>query len=174
MIQIFKSPNADSRSAKTTPTVDQLRKSTYSHMDDVSKGMQFIANTLHIRGMEHDHTKIEMMEEFHSALTSGKIKESDWYQKHITEERHHLKSNVPEDVNLIDVIEHIVDCVMAGLARSGEIYDVDISPDVLRLAAQNTVDLIKNNTEVVEPEKDILDENIPSELMENFLKSSRS
>lgn len=162
MIQIFKSPNADSRSAATTPTVYELKKSTNSHIDDVSKGMQYIANIMHIRGIEHDHTKLEMMKEFHSALTSGKIKESDWYQKHITEERHHLKSNVPEDVNLIDVMEHVVDCVMAGLARSGEIYDIDLSGDLLELAVRNTVKLLKDNIRVVEPEKDILDEKISS------------
>ena len=49
---------------------------------------------------------------------------------------------------------------MAGLARSGEVYDIDISPDVLILATQNTVELLKKNIVVVDPDKDILDEEV--------------
>ena len=52
---------------------------------------------------------------------------------------------VTEDINLIDVIEMIVDCVMAGLARSGEVYPLDINPDVLLKAFQNTVEMLKEN-----------------------------
>ena len=33
----------------------------------------------------------------------------EWYQLHIKAERHHLLSNCPDDVNLIDVLEMIVD-----------------------------------------------------------------
>lgn len=39
-------------------------------------------------------------------------------------ERHHLLSRTPEDVNLVDVFEYIADCVMAGMARTGEVNDV--------------------------------------------------
>ena len=160
MIKISKSPSADSRSAKTPPTVDQLNTSTKMHIEDVSKGLNFISQEIEKRGSLHDYTKIENMQQFCDALNSGHIKDTDWYKKHITEERHHLKSHVPEDVTLIDVIEHVVDCTMAGLARSGEVYDIDISPDVLVLAVQNTSKLLKDNTQVVDNEKDILDEEL--------------
>lgn len=160
MIKIFKSPSADSRSAKTPPTVDVLTNSTKMHIEDVSKGLNFISQEIEKRGSLHDHTKIENMQQFCDALNSGHIKDTDWYKKHITEERHHLKSNVPEDVNLIDIIEHVVDCTMAGLTRSGDVYDLDISPDVLVLAVQNTSKLLKDNTQIVDNEKDILDEDL--------------
>lgn len=62
-------------------------------------------------------------------------------------------------MNLIDVIEHVIDCTMAGLTRSGEVYDTDISPEVLQLAVQNTVELLKLNTTVVDS-KNILDAKI--------------
>lgn len=174
MITIYKSPNADSRSANSPITPVSLRSDTVSHMKDVDKGIKFICNELEKRAKSHDHTKIEHIDDFCDALNSGKIKESDWYQLHIMEERHHLKSHVPDDVNLIDVIEHLVDCTMAGLARSGEIYDVDLLAETLQLAAQNTVELIKANTQVIDPsvesnhEEELLnDEADPSEETEN-------
>lgn len=37
----------------------------------------------------------------------------------------------------------VVDCVMAGMGRTGEVYALDISPDVLMTAFQNTVELLK-------------------------------
>lgn len=160
MIEITKSPNADSRTSKDGLSAEELKESTERHISDVSKGLGFICEMLQGKGSAHDHTKLEMLDEFHAALTSGKIKETNWYKKHITEERHHLKSFVPNDVNLADVIEHVVDCTMAGLARSGEVYDIDLPPEVLTLAVNNTVELLKKNTRVVEAEKDILDQNI--------------
>lgn len=163
MINIHKSPEADSRSATEPLTPVKLRSSTVSHMKDVEAGLNFLAYQLKEKGKHHDHTKIEHLDDFFKVLTSGKVKESDWYKLHITEERHHLKSNVPNDVNLLDVIEHLVDCTMAGLTRSGEIYDIDLSPEVLQLAAQNTVELIKNNVRIVSDEGNLLDEEIKEE-----------
>lgn len=164
MIEINKSPSADSRTAEEPPTVEVLTDSTKQHIEDVSKALNFVADQIKARGPIHDHTKIQDMENFCAALNSGHIKDTEWYNKHITEERHHLKSNVPKDVNLMDVIEHVCDCTMAGLARSGQVYDVDIDPQVLKLAVKNTVDLLINNTKVseskVDPSADILDQKI--------------
>ena len=53
-------------------------------------------------------------------------------------------SNCPDDVNLIDVLEMIADCVCAGMARSGEIRDLEINPDILNRAVHNTAKLIKD------------------------------
>lgn len=159
MIKVTKSPNADSRTANPEASKMELIRSTESHISDVNAGLKLISDMISERGKKHDNTKLSAMDEFNAALKSGKIKETEWYKKHITEERHHLKSYVPKDVNLIDVIEHLVDCTMAGLTRSGTIYDVDLSPETLQLAAQNTVELIKSNVKVVESE-DLLDEEI--------------
>lgn len=153
---VKKSPNADSRTMNPEADKEELSRSTESHISDVDNGLKFIADELVARGTSHDHTKTRNMDEFYAALKSGHIKDTSWYQKHITEERHHLKSHVPEDVNIIDVIEHLVDCTMAGLTRSGTIYDVDLPAEVLQLAVQNTVELLKKNTTVVEPEDNIL------------------
>jgi hypothetical protein len=71
-------------------------------------------------------------------------------------------SNVPGDVTLVDVIEYLVDCVMAGMSRSGTVYDLDLPQEVLQLAFKNSIDLLKKNIKVVDPKKDdnILDTEI--------------
>ena len=76
MIKISKSPSADSRSAKTPPTVEQLNISTKMHIEDVSKGLNFISQEIEKRGSLHDHTKIKNMQQFCDALNSGHIKDA--------------------------------------------------------------------------------------------------
>jgi hypothetical protein len=51
-------------------------------------------------------------------------------------------------VNLIDVLDMIADCVMAGMARTGEVYPLTIDQDVLMRAFQNTVALLKSQVVV--------------------------
>jgi 4-aminobutyrate aminotransferase-like enzyme len=38
----------------------------------------------------------------------------------------------------------IVDCVMAGMGRTGTVYPLEIKPEVLMAAFQNTVELLKS------------------------------
>lgn len=159
MIEITKHPNADTRSANKDFTKETLKEDNESHINDVKAGMNFFADMLIKAGEKHDNTKISNFDDFYNALVSKNVKNSEWYNKHITNERHHLNSHVPKDVNLIDVFEHIVDCVMAGLSRSGVVYDIEIPSDVLQLAHQNTVKLLKDNINVKISE-DILDTKI--------------
>ena len=72
---------------------------------------------------------------------------------HVTTERHHLLSYCPDDVNIIDVLEMIVDCTLAGLTRSGTVRPVEINDEILKKAVDNTVQLIKNMIEVVDQEE---------------------
>lgn len=160
MIEITREPNADSRTAKPGFTKEDLSKATVTHIEDVNEGMKFMAYMMMHAAQTHDNTKLLNFDDFYAALNSGKVKESDWYQKHITEERHHLISNVPNDVTLIDVIEHLVDCVMTGMSRSGEVYDIDLPSEVLQLAHKNTVELLKKNIKVVNSDGDILSSEI--------------
>lgn len=150
MITIKKALNADSRTANVNLSIEDLTNDTKSHISDVSNGMNFIASQIMDRGLKHDNTKLNSMNQFYDAIKSNNIKNTFWYQMHIIQERHHLKSNVPDDVNLIDVIEHLVDCTMAGLTRSGTIYDTDISPEILEKAVTNTIKLLKDNTKIEE------------------------
>ena len=154
MIKIVKDPNADSRSVNGKIPLIKLQLATANHIDDVAKGLEYFADLLRAAGKSHDHTKSENMEEFHRALESGRIKNSRWYKMHITEERHHLIAKAPDDITLIDVLEHLVDCVMAGTARSGEIFDIDLSNGLLQRAHKNTVELLKKQIKVEEVKKD--------------------
>lgn len=152
-IKIVKSPNADTRTAKKNITKDELLSQTISHIFDVQRVGVMLADMLKNQVSEHDHTKIDYIDEFYQDFVSGKqgaeFKSLPWWQKHMTE-RHHLNDSVPEDVNLIDVLEMVIDCTVAGLARSGSVYDITIPNEVLVKAISNTKDLIINNTEVVD------------------------
>lgn len=57
---------------------------------------------------------------------------------------------MPEDVNLLDVLEYISDCVMAGMARSGSVYDLTMPPELLERAFKNTVELLKKEVVLLE------------------------
>ena len=57
---------------------------------------------------------------------------------------------MPDDVNLIDVLDWIADCVMAGMARSGNVYPLAVPPEVLARAVANTVEMLKAEV-VVKP-----------------------
>lgn len=154
-ITIKKSPNADSRTAKEGFTLDELEISTLNHISDVEKALLRFEIMLSQAGSMHDWTKKAYLEEFYSAMMTHEpgedFKNGPWYQMHINRERHHLLSKAPDDVNLMDVLEYIADCVMAGLARSGEVSELVIPDELLQSAFKNTVELLKSQV-VVEGE----------------------
>lgn len=59
----------------------------------------------------------------------------------------------------------IADCVVAGKARAGEVRPLEINDEILKKAFENTVKLVDDNTEVVEPEDgptgDLPDDDLP-------------
>lgn len=158
MITIKKSQSADTRSATKKVTKEELLNNSVQHLNDVFTCMNFMSEELIKIGMVHDHTKVENIDEFHKDFEAKQngdptdFKEMHWYKDiHIVMERHHLKANCPEDVNLFDVMEMIADITMAGMARTGgKVFDDDLSPEILQKAFKNTIELIKKNTKVVE------------------------
>jgi len=153
MIEIEKSLSADSRTAKGDIDKETLLKSTQQHIADVGKACDFFANMLKEAAKKHDWSKLELIDEFHHDFVdsqNGKdFKKGTWFPKHI-KERHHLNDNCPDDVTLIDVLERISDIVMAGMARSGVVYDDTLSSDILQKAFKNTVELLKKEIKVVD------------------------
>lgn len=155
---IHKSPSADSRTSEGQVSFGDFSRSTDMHRSDVKNLMYLIAKKIKWAGLMHDWTKKAAEEEFYKSFTAAKkdgvdFKKDSWYQYHITKERHHIKSYVAEDINLIDVLEMICDCCAAGTARSGKIYDIDIDPKVLMKAYENTVELVKSSIELVGDEQ---------------------
>lgn len=153
MIKIYKNPNGDTRTAKKDVTFEEFQKANDSHIRDVSYVMNDIAYCIMARGGNHDYTKKSheglFYDNFLSTMNNGtSFVDGEWYKYHVEKERHHLLSNCPEDVNLIDVLEMIVDCVCAGMARSGEVRHIDINQEILDRALVNTVDMIKYMVDV--------------------------
>lgn len=155
MIKIRKNPNGDTRTAPKDVTFEEFAEANDSHISDVRRVLQYLGKVLEFAGESHDYTKksyeLEFYNDFKDTLENGSnFVEGDWYILHIYMERHHLLSRCPDDVDLLDVIEMIADCVCAGKARSGEVRPLEISDDILKLAVENTVKLVDNLTEVEE------------------------
>lgn len=152
-IKILKSTDADTRTAKGEVSKEELLKCTKSHIQDVNNVGNMLMEMFIEQIKRHDHTKIdnidEFLNDFNTRYTGYAFKQLPWWQIHKTE-RHHLNDSVPDDVNLLDVLEMVIDCTVAGLARKGSVYDITIPNDVLVRAINNTKDLIINNTEVID------------------------
>ena len=152
MIKIQKSKTADTRTCDWSKvTKEQLRDSSLQHINDVAKGAIFFAEMMERAATVHDKDKLTGIDHFHADFITG-FKDTGWWDNHRKITRHHLlqEDGVPRDVNLIDVLEMIVDCVMAGMGRAGSVYPLNIDPAVLMAAFNNTVDLLKGQVVVEE------------------------
>lgn len=149
-IKIKQSPTADTRTCDPkTVSKEILLDSSREHISDVGKGLGFFAGKLTEAASVHDYDKLSLIDWFYSEFKTG-FATTTWWDNHRKIHRHHLnrEDGVPDDVNLVDVIEHVVDCVMAGTARNGEVYDLELPDELLQRAFKNTVELLKNNVEL--------------------------
>jgi len=150
MIQIKKSKTADTRSCDYTQvSKNTLQESSLQHIGDVVKALAFFSSKLTEAAGKHDFDKLTLIDWFHSDFKTG-FKETGWWDNHRLINRHHIDKpdGIPDDVNLIDVLEYISDCVMAGMARTGNIYELKLSNELLQKAFQNTVELLKLQVKV--------------------------
>ena len=141
---IYKNSNGDTRTASKNVTFKEFQKANDMHREDVKNTMNEVAFLLMEKGKKHDWTKKDYEKMFYnnflSTLNNGtSFIEDEWYQLHIEKEKHHLFSKCHDDVDLLDVIEMVVDCVCAGKARSGEIRGLEINQEILDKALKNTV-----------------------------------
>lgn len=149
-IKIKRSSTADTRTCDVTKvSKEELLASTISHINDVNAVMNMFAEEIKLRGRIHDYTKISHIDMFYEDFKTN-FETEDWYTMHKYEERHHLQAwdGVSNDVDLVDVLECVIDCVTAGLARSGEFKKMAIPADVLVLAVNNTAKKIIDNIEI--------------------------
>ena len=157
VVEINKLPNTitSKEAKKGNISFEDFSHETNVHREDVRKVLYELASRLEHAGEIHDWTKKEREKQFYDSKTTEKEKGLDfkkdaWYKYHVTTERHHIASHVAKDINLIDVIEMISDCCAAGLARSGKIDKIEIDPDVLMKACNNTVELVNSFIELVD------------------------
>jgi len=147
MIEIAQSKTADTRSCDfANVSKETLMESSKQHIGDVREALRFFSDHLKLAAQNHDTDKLTDIDGFHTDFVTG-FKQTGWWDRHRQLNRHHLlqADGVPSDVNLIDVLDMIADCVMAGMARTGSVYPLNIDPDVLMRAFNNTVELLKRN-----------------------------
>lgn len=156
MIIIPKSQTADTRSCDfANVSKETLLASSKQHIRDVREGLGFFATQLMHAAGDHDVDKLTDIDGFHADFVGG-FASTAWWDRHRLLNRHHLTKaahmdyadGVPDDVNLIDVLDYIADCVMAGMARTGEVYPLTLDDELLQRAFQNTVELLKRNVVV--------------------------
>lgn len=157
-IKIKRNTLVDTRTATRVPTFCEFDDGNRGHCDDVRNMMFELAAELKNRGSHHDYTKLY---EPHRSLfyrelcakIEGKMDSfvcGVWYPMHCATERHHLDEYCPENVNLIDVLEMIADCVCAGLARTGELRPIEIPSEILQKAVENTAKMCFGAVESVD------------------------
>lgn len=152
MIHVRRSTVADTRTCDyENVSRQELLDASQLHIEDVGKALGLFASMLCSAASKHDFDKLSainwFLEDFRTGFTS-----TGWWDNHRKIHRHHIghDDGVPSDVNLLDVLEYIADCCMAGMARSGTVYDVELSDEVLRDAFKNTVALLKSRVVLVE------------------------
>jgi hypothetical protein len=154
MIRIQQSPTADTRTCDfATITKDTLLESSRQHISDVRRALDFFMARVCEAGQVHDRDKVTDIDGFHRDFVTGfDAGYQDWWHAHKKLNRHHLNQadGIPADVNLIDVLDFIADCVMAGMARSGSVYPLQLPPALLERAFQNTVEMLKREVVVEE------------------------
>lgn len=145
MIEIQTSKTADTRTCDVTKvTKDQLLASSVQHIGDVGKALAFFGSLITQQAVRHDTDKMTDIDGFYADFVT-KFEQQGWWTRHRALNRHHLlqADGIPADVNLIDVLDFIADCVMAGMGRSGSVYPLNLPPELLERAFQNTVELLK-------------------------------
>ncbi len=143
-IKIRPSQTADTRSCDyATVSKETLLASSKQHIQDVARALEFFGDRLFFAAQAHDTDKLTDIDGFHADFVTG-FKETGWWDRHRKLNRHHLQQTdgIPADVNLIDVLDFIADCVMAGMGRSGSVYALKLSPELLEMAFQNTVEML--------------------------------
>lgn len=158
-VTIYRNSLGDSRTATKIPTIREFGRANDLHREDVREMMTKIGNEFYVAGRSHDHTKVcepetsLFYQELYEAIKGNlDFEKGEWYRMHVTTERHHLDKYVPDDVNLIDVLEMVCDCICAGMARSGEVRPFEISNKLLRRAFENTVKMCINSVNLVDPD----------------------
>jgi len=151
-MKIKKSSCADTRTCDYSKvTKEELLKNSKMHIDDVMYGMLFFVEMLRKCSGLHDWSKIINIDMFHADFKTG-FKDTTWWEMHQMQERHHFNDPkyIQDDINLIDVIEQIVDGVMAGMARSGKYRFEPLSNELLQKAYMNTAKLLLEQIELVD------------------------
>lgn len=151
-VKISNSVNADSRTA-IDKSRDNLLKDSLKHISEVQQVFNLVGYLMIKQGQQHDYTKLTELDKFYDDyLNKGgtEFVNGEWYNIHITKEKHHSSSKLHDDITLIHIIEEVIDKVVAGKGRTGKVNldFFNMTDEVLRLAYENTIKLIDEITEI--------------------------
>lgn len=155
MILIERSETADTRTCDYTKVAKEtLLASSKQHIGDVRAALAYFRLLIQEASERHDYDKITDIDGFYADFQTG-FEQTAWWDRHRKLNRHHLSEpdGIPTDVNLIDVLDYIADCVMAGMARSGKVRPLQIDSDVLWRAFRNTAKLLESQVKVMPSEE---------------------
>lgn len=149
---ISPSPSASARSADHEVDKEELREAVHHHRRDVRRGMERVAELIVERGKKHDWTKLNFFDEYFDHFKKMQAQGLDdvhWANDyHFKYERHHIEASPREDVNLIDILEHLIDGIVAGKGRYGRYKADDISSITLQKAYKNTQAMLADMVQV--------------------------
>lgn len=159
-VTMKKNTLGDTRTAERMPTRAEFDVANVLHIRDVNALVASFVQEMINRINRHDWTKVSepyrsmFYRDMSSVIEHGMdFLDGEWSKLHYYElERHHLGRHCPEDVDLIDVIEMLADCVSAGMARSGHVYEIKIPDSVLQKAVFNTVKKMIDAVEIEDGE----------------------
>lgn len=146
-------PWADTRYCDfANATSPDVTKSRVDHAHGVRTVIRFLNDVLEQQANIHDADVFDSFDLFFEEFKGG-FKQHKWFDQHRLITRHHLdfEDAVPDDVNLLDVLEYIADKTASSAARhpNHRIMCPSLSDELLERAFQNTVQLIKDNLTVV-------------------------
>lgn len=113
----------------------------FKHIDNVLDCIFLLTDMLRERAYMHDQSKIDNLTEFKQCLLNNKV--INWNKNH-DEERYHLDDNIPDDVNLLDVIQMICDYACLKADGRYKVPKFNISSFTLQEAVKNTILLLEN------------------------------
>lgn len=148
-VTIKKTTKCDTRTLPKGSVVSEkdAKEDTLKHRQAVIDVGDYICERIKEQFKNHDWSKLgSNLKEFTDGLNKGIDSEEfdKWYEKHVAVERHHLKKFVPDDVNIIDLLEMLIDCVCAGKARTGDVYPIELPDELLQKIISNTVEYLKS------------------------------
>lgn len=136
-------------------TVDKvdLLHDLITHTRNVRAVLRFFSDRMEASAQKHGQDMKESINDYHSAFVSG-FKNPKWFEEHRRHSRHHLDhpAGIPDDVTLLDVLEHIAERVATAAGRTGELTreEASIDLDLVRKAFRNTVQLVRDNVEIAD------------------------
>ena len=152
-VKIKKTVKCDTRTLPKGSVVSEKdsEEDTLKHRQAVIDVGNYFCERIKEQFKNHDWSKLGTnLKDFTDGLNKGfdSPEFNAWYDMHVSAERHHLKKSVPDDVNIIDLLEMLIDCACAGMARTGSCYPMELDNELLQKVVAHTFELIKSVIEV--------------------------